>query len=524
MSQALVSRAAQIASEAPRFWLVATVMLAVAHAWLILASPMPPLHDYPGHLARIHIMAGLDESPFLSEYYDYEWRLRHNLGADLIIFVLAQWMPTEAAGRLVVAAIPALTFAGLAMARRKIHGRVDSLILLAAPFVFGVWFGWGFLNFCLSVALALISFALWVDLRKASLALRFAGLAAMGFSVWVSHVAGWAVFGAMIFAWELADARAGRGWKPAELGLALGKTVWRCVPLALPIVLMATSPSADGGLNFKFGDDFWTSKIEAPLWSLSFTWDRVDKYCVVLLALAAVLAAVLRLTTISIGFLLSAGLVFIAFIVSPAEAFGGGSVDVRFLTPFALVAATALAWRTDLAGGWRRTTMVALALGIAAVSLGRLAYTAAAFPRYGEEIEENLALIDPMPQGARVLALIVDPMNGGRPPLNLIPDMAVVRRDAYCNLQWGEEAGHTLKTLYPAGGARFAGGEGAVIDLDADGESTGRLNQLIADEPLGSFDYVWIVNTHRAGPVSHPALVLSGATDRTALYRVIAAE
>jgi hypothetical protein len=51
-----------------------------------------------------------------------------------------------------------------------------------------------------------------------------------------------------------------------------------------------------------------------------------------------------------------------------------------------------------------------------------------------------------------------------------------------------------------------------------------QLNQLIAAEPLASFDYVWIVNTHRAGPVSNPALELSGATDRTALYRVIAAE
>jgi hypothetical protein len=524
MSQAIVSRGAQIASDAPRFWLIATVVLAVAHAWLILASPMPPLHDYPGHLARIHIMAGLDQSPFLSEYYDYEWRLRHNLGADLIIFALAQWMPTELAGRLVVAAIPALTFAGLAMARRKIHGRVDSLILLAVPFVFGVWFGWGFLNFCLSIALALIAFALWVDLRKASVAPRFAGLAAMGFIVWVSHVAGWAVFGAMIFAWEFADVRAGRGWKLAELGAALGRTVWRCAPLALPILLMATSPSTGGGLNFKFGDSFWADKIDAPLWSLSFTWDRIDKYCVALLALAAVLAAILRLTIISVGFLFGAGLIFLAFIVSPAEAFGGGSVDVRFLTPFALVAATALAWRTDLTGGWRGAAMVALALGIAVVSLGRLAYTAAAFQRYGEEIEANLALIDPMPQGARVLALIVDPMNGGRPPLNLIPDMAVVRRDAYCNLQWGEDAGVTLRTLYLSEGPALPGGEGAVMDLDSEGRSTGRLNQLIAAEPLARFDYVWIVNTHRAGPVSNPALELSGATDRTALYRVIAAE
>jgi hypothetical protein len=81
-----------------------------------------------------------------------------------------------------------------------------------------------------------------------------------------------------------------------------------------------------------------------------------------------------------------------------------------------------------------------------------------------------------------------------------------------------------LRTLYLSEGPALAGGEGAVVDLDAAGRSTGRLNQLIAAEPLTRFDYVWIVNTHRAGPVSNPALELSGATDRTALYRVIAAE
>ena len=77
-------------ADAPSIWLWATAALALAHALLILTSPTPPLHDYPGHLARIHIMHSLGESEFLQRYYEYHWGLRHNMGTDLLIFALAQ--------------------------------------------------------------------------------------------------------------------------------------------------------------------------------------------------------------------------------------------------------------------------------------------------------------------------------------------------------------------------------------------------------------------------------------------------
>jgi len=507
------------AAETPRFWLWLTVALAVAHAALVLAAPMPPLHDYPGHLARIHIMTQLGQSEHLQLYYDYAWLIRHNTGTDLLIFALAHVMPIEMAGRLVAAAIPALTLLGLAWLRIKVHGRCDSLVLLAAPYAMGVWFGWGFLNFCLAVALALIAFALWLDVRKWKLAQRSTALLAMGFTVWLAHLSGWGVFGLMVFAWEWVAAMDERGPTWRERMLALGDAVWRCLPLAAPLLAMAFISDGNGRpLGARW--DGLADKITAPLWSLAFTWDRADKYVVALLALLAGAAVLLRLMRVSWGLALAAGLIFAAYVISPSGLFGGGSVDVRLLTPFALVAASAIAWRKDVRAPWAMAAIGAITLAIAAVSIGRFAYTAAAFQRYNAEIAENLALIEPMPQGARVLGIVVDGLNSGRPPLTMLPSMAVVRRDAFSNLQWQADAGHTLTLNYPPANDPLAGIESTVVDFDANGQSTGAVNRLLAAEPLHRFDYVWIVNTHRAAPVTDERLELAAATERTALYRV----
>lgn len=517
------ARLMKASADAPRLWLWLTLGLAVAHAALVFASPMPPLHDYPGHLARIHIMTRLGDSALLQSYYDYTWLLRHNTGSDLLIFLLAHVMPIEVAGRLVVAAIPASTLMALWWIRTKVHGRCDSLVLLAAPYAMGVWYSWGFVNYCLSVALALLAFALWLEIRRWKLAPRSAALFGLGFIVWIAHLSGWGVLGLMVFGWEwVAAMEQRRSSDVRQFLLALRDAVWRCLPLAAPVLAMLLTPDGGGaGLGARF--DF-TQKLTAPLWSLAFTWDRADKYCVALLAVFAGAALALRLTRLSAGLALAGTLIMIVFLLSPAELFGGGSVDVRLLTPFALVAATALTWRRDLRAHWAAAAVVAITLGLVAVNVGRFAYTAAAFQRYNAEIAANLALIEPMPRGARVLGIVVDGLNGGRPPLTMLPSMSVVRRDAYSNLQWQADAGHTLRLTYPPDSDPLVGSESTIVDLDADGRSTGALDRLIAAEPLHRFDYVWIVNTHRAPEPSDGRLQLVGRTERTALYRIVASQ
>jgi hypothetical protein len=515
----LARRSYKACAEAPRFWLWATGALALAHALLILTSPTPPLHDYAGHLARIHIMHSLGESEFLQRYYEYHWGLRHNMGTDVLVLALAHVMPIELAGRIVVALIPTLTFVGLALVRLRVHGRIDSLILLSAPFVLGTWFGWGFLNFCFSIALALIGFAMWLAIRRWPLLARTGALLGIGFIVWLFHLTGWGTLCILVFSWEAAEAIGSR-WRDLRAVMAAGlQAAWRSLPLAAPLLIMAVTMSGSGELGIQFESPL--TRLSTIQTSLAFTWDRVDRYCVFLLILAGAAAVLFRLTKVSSGLALAAGLLFVAFLFSPAGIAGGGSVGDRLTTPLALIAATALTWRTDMRSPLRLALVACISAGLALVAIGRFGYTANAVQSYNREYARNLALIEPMPQGARVIVLVVDFMNAGRPSMTYLPNMAVVRRDAFSNMQWEEIAGHPLVLKYWREGPPVSGDEGLITGYDQAGRPTGMLQRVILDEPLERFDYVWIVNSNLTEAPNLPQLELLAQTDRTALYRIV---
>lgn len=508
----MIGRVAKWCVSSDGLWFSLIVVFALAHSWLLFATTLPPLHDYPGHLARIHIMSSLDTSEFLARYYEYDWKFRHNIGTDVLIYLLAHAMPIEVAGRLVVAVIPALTIFALAWLRFRAHGRLDSLVLLGTPYAMGVWLGWGFLNYCFSLGLALLALAFWLDVRNWPPIWRSIALLVMGFVVWVFHLSGWGILCILIGSWEMAQAleQRRRGFR---LFSELCWSALQISPLAVPFILTVLS-AGEGGQAVRFSSV--AEKIWAPLWSLAFTWDRADKYCVALLVLMAVAALVTRLVRVSASLALAALFILAIYAISPTEAIGGGSVDVRLLTPLALVASAALTWRAEPLAPWRSGLIVLLTVGLAVISVGRFAYTAVAFREYDRDLARNMSLIEPIPRGARVLGLVVEPLKGGRPPLTHLPAMAVVRRDAYYNRQWGEKDGHTLRLKY----IHQSNGGGNIAGRDAEGRPTRELEALIAAEPLDQFDFVWVVYSHLAEPPQDPRLKLIGETERMRLYQV----
>src|SRR5689334_14761779 len=66
---------------------------------------LPPILDYPNHLARVHILAALPDSPALARWYQTAWAPLPNLALDLIVPAMARVMPVEDAMRLFLAAI-----------------------------------------------------------------------------------------------------------------------------------------------------------------------------------------------------------------------------------------------------------------------------------------------------------------------------------------------------------------------------------------------------------------------------------
>src|SRR4051794_26939125 len=140
--------------------------LIAASAIPLLYPPVPPLVDLLGHMGRYRVELDLGQSPWLPHYYGYRWAAIGNLGVDILVKLLGPLVGLEPAVKLIMLAIPPLTVAGMLWVAHEVHGRIPPTAFFALPFAFGQPFLFGFANYTLAMALALLAFALWLRLGR----------------------------------------------------------------------------------------------------------------------------------------------------------------------------------------------------------------------------------------------------------------------------------------------------------------------------------------------------------------------
>lgn len=145
-------------------WFV--VAVALLSAVPLLWPAIPPLVDLPGHMGRYRVQLSIAEAAWLGQWYDFSWSLIGNLGLDLLIIPLSKLVGLELAVKLIVMIIPPLTVTGLLWIAREVHGRIPATALFALPLAYNFPFHFGFVNFSLSMAIALNLFALWLRLAR----------------------------------------------------------------------------------------------------------------------------------------------------------------------------------------------------------------------------------------------------------------------------------------------------------------------------------------------------------------------
>src|SRR4051794_25918234 len=76
----------------------------------VLITALPPLGDYPNHLARAHVLAHWQESELFQQVFDLDSLLLPNVLTDIWVAVLSRWIGTLAAGQALLLLIVILTF------------------------------------------------------------------------------------------------------------------------------------------------------------------------------------------------------------------------------------------------------------------------------------------------------------------------------------------------------------------------------------------------------------------------------
>ena len=479
-------------------WFVIAVALIAAIP--LLYPQIPPLVDLPGHMGRYRVQLDHDHVSWLNDWYDFRWQLIGNLGVDLLIVPLTPLLggDLELAVKLIVIAIPVLTAAGLLWIAREVHGRIPATALFALPLAYSFPLHFGFVNFALSMALALNLFALWLRLARLNkLRLRALLFVPLSVALWFCHTFGWGVLGVLAFSAEMIrqhdrlpqdDAtltQRARHWAGAWVRAGIG-----CLPLALPMLLMIAWRSGDK-VSGETGDWFnWRAKIGWIAMVLRDRWQAYDIASTAMLYFMLFRGVRDPNIEFSRNLLLSALFLFAVYLILPRIVFGSAYADMR-LAPF-MVAIGLVALRPRKGLSLQGANTLAL-LGLA-FFLVRIGGNTASFYLYAKSYERELQALEKLPVGARLVSFVGETCNNQwfMSRLQHLPAIALERKLAYTNDQWSMAGAQLMTVRYRLHG--FAHDPSQLVTHEQCPREWWRpLKRSLVLFPRQTFDYVWIL-------------------------------
>ena len=477
----------------------------VALAALIAAVPLlwpqvPPLVDLPGHMGRYRVQLSLDKAPWLLDWYDFNWSLIGNLGVDLLIVPLAPIFGLELAVKLIVITIPVMTVAGMLWIAREVHGRIPATALFALPLAYSFPLHFGFVNFALSMAIALNLFGLWLRMaRTGHLRARAIIFVPLSCALWVCHTFGWGALGVLAFSAEMIRqhdrlprgphtlAERARHWAEAWVRAGLG-----CLPLAPPILLMIAWRSG-AQVTGETGDWFnWRGKIGWLVMVLRDRWQLLDIASIGILALMIFKGTRDPNIEYSRNLGLSALFLLAVYLLLPRIVFGSAYADMR-LAPF-MIAIGLLALRPR-PGLSMNGTMTVAALGLA-FFLVRIGATTWSFAIYDARYQRELKALDHLPEGARLVSFVGETCHNewAMTRLQHLPALALERNLAYSNDQWSMAGAQLLTTHYVQARGYAHDPSQLVTYMKCPRQFWRPVGRSLARFPREAFDYVWLIS------------------------------
>jgi hypothetical protein len=309
------------------WWIALAGLCGVLLAPLLVAD-VPPLVDYPNHLARAFVLASLPDDTVLARFYAPHWSIIPNLALDLILPPLIQVLPVHVAGRLLIALAVLLPVLGsvaynTALSPRR-GGRWWSLGV--GLFAYNSCLLYGFLNFAIALGLALLLAAAWLRWRAARPGWAISAALLGAPVLFACHLMGVVFFFVLIGGAELVRLRA-----TPHAGLARAVLVRGSV-----LLLIFAAPA---GLYWvsalqPLGGDAQFMPIGEKLRQLVTTFDnyawQLDAAAAVLPTAVAALCLTLRWGRVPAPAAYTMALLLVAFAAAPFAWKGTYFLDTRF--------------------------------------------------------------------------------------------------------------------------------------------------------------------------------------------------
>jgi hypothetical protein len=468
----------------------AFALLLTLSAVPVFSTVLPPLLDYPNHLARMHLLVEGGDA-----FYSVHWAVLPNLAEDLIVPPLARVIPLDLAAKLFLIMIFALMAGGVIWLNRVATGGWRLWPLFGFFFLYNRILFWGFLNYLFGIGVALCGIALWLTLESRRWWLRVLLSSLVALTCFFSHIAAFGFYALAIIGVEflptVGELRA-RQWPALGRRIAIA-VVQFAVPAALWLGLRHDPPG--GTVSYAA---FW--RKADLLFSVFDNYNRAfDVFCFALfLALIGWLVWTRRLG-LAPRLAAAAGIVFAAYLVLPSQIHGGSGADHRLPTAFFLLLVAASAPRFP-------GPSVAAAVGFVAalVVVVRLGMIERVWRAADRVYSADLAGVDALPLGSKLaIAHPADLFHVVPIPEVHLAVLAISRREVFVPTLFAIE-GQQPVALKPA----FA----ALADAAQPEPLWASLMTVQAANPaplpgmLGQFDFVAFIDKRPIRLPPHPCL------------------
>ncbi len=390
-----------ICQPASASWWAAAAVLAIILVLPLFVVELPPVLDYPNHLARMKILAEGPANPIMSRIYAIDWGLIPNIAIDLIMPPMLKVMPLFTAGKIMLAVTVLLPVLGAVLFSRALFGHWSFWSLGCGLVAYNGITLLGFMNFQIGLGLALVVAAGWIEFRDRAPVATVLGCALGAVLLFFLHVFAVLFLAVLLGSHELMQLYDGwRSGKPVRPALVRSATMLGCV-FVLPVVFYAMSALSGNApearwrslgrksyglflpfLNYRVNLDLGTGFLIGAgiLFSWWRGWMRVP------------LSTVIAMVVLSV-----------AYVLSPFSLKGASFVDLRmpammgFLL-FAGMAPVAIPRRVAQVGG----------LGLGALFAVRMAVLVLVWIGSQADVARVRQAIAPVQPGSKVLLTISD--------------------------------------------------------------------------------------------------------------------
>src|SRR5580693_4327829 len=223
------------------WWVCLGLMLGALLVPLI-AVEVPPLTDYPNHLARCYLLAFGNSDPALRQMFSAHWQIIPNIGVDLFLPKLMHVFPPLLAGRIMLTFCLLVPTTG-AIALSRAYFKRRSLWQIATGFAaFNVLFLMVFMNFELAIGIAMWGAAVWIRYREEHPIRTIASAVILAPLIFFFHLFGFCFYALLVGSYEffVIFERGLRTW--TDVRYAAGRALAFGLAMVIPALLYSASP------------------------------------------------------------------------------------------------------------------------------------------------------------------------------------------------------------------------------------------------------------------------------------------